>query len=76
MYKVSSFMLDNFADIFQKVTSRTLTVSNSLDPDQAQHTDGPDHGPDCKDNQQMTKFAASRQRVNPAILYILLLVVQ
>ena len=51
-------------------------MSNSPDPDQTQHTDGPDLDPNCKDNQQMTKFAAGRQRVNPAILYILLLVVQ
>ena len=35
-----------------------ISVSNSLDPDQAQCSSGPDLGPNCKDHQQMTKFAA------------------
>ena len=37
-----------------------LSVSNSLDPDQAQCSSGPDLGPNCKDHQQTTKFAAGR----------------
>ena len=35
-----------------------ISVSNSLDPDQAQCSSGPDLGPNCKDHHQMTKFAA------------------
>ena len=35
-----------------------ISVSNSLDPDQAQCSSRPDLGPNCKDHQQMTKFAA------------------
>ena len=47
------------ADIFQNSLSQIIiSVSNSLDPDQAQCSSGPDLGPNCKDHQQMTKFAA------------------
>ena len=49
------------ADIFQNSLFQiTLSVSNSLDPDQAQCSSGPDLGPNCKDHQQTTKFAAGR----------------
>ena len=48
------------ADIFQNFTfsNNYFSVTNSLDPDQAQCSSGPDLGPNCKDHQQMTKFAA------------------
>ena len=47
------------ADIFQNSLFQIiLSVSNSLDPDQAQCSSGPDLGPNCKDHQQTTKFAA------------------
>ena len=47
------------ADIFQNSLFQIIiSVSNSLDPDQAQCSSGPDLGPNCKDHQQMTKFAA------------------
>ena len=46
-------------DIFQNSLFQIIiSVSNSLDPDQAQCSSGPDLGPNCKDHQQMTKFAA------------------
>ena len=32
---------------FQKIFSGTLSVSNGLDPDQAQHSVRPDLGPNC-----------------------------
>ena len=49
------------ADIFQNSLFQIiLSVSNSLDPDQAQCSSGPDLGPNCKDHQQRTKFAAGR----------------
>ena len=47
------------ADIFQNSLFQIIiSVSNSLDPDQAQCSSGPNLGPNCKDHQQMTKFAA------------------
>ena len=47
------------ADIFQNSLFQIIiSVSNSLDPDQAQCYSGPDLGPNCKDHQQMTKFTA------------------
>ena len=47
------------ADIFQNSLFQIIiSVSNSLDPDQAQCSSGPDLGTNCKDHQQMTKFAA------------------
>ena len=47
------------SDIFQNSLFQIIiSVSNSLDPDQAQCSSGPDLGPNCKDHQQMTKFAA------------------
>ena len=49
------------ADIFQNSLFQIiLSVSNSFDEDQAQCSSGPDLGPNCKDHQQMTKFAACR----------------
>ena len=49
------------ADIFQNSLFQIiLSVSNSLDPDQAQCSSGPDLGPNCKDHQQTTKFASGR----------------
>ena len=49
------------ADIFQNSLFQIIIlVSNSLDPDQAQCTRGPDLGPNCKDHQQTTKFATGR----------------
>ena len=49
------------ADIFQNFLFQIiLSVSHSLDPDQAQCSSGPDLGPNCKDHQQTTKFAAGR----------------
>ena len=39
----------------------TIRVSNSLDPDKAQHFVGPDLGPNCL--QRLLAYAASRQRV-------------
>ena len=49
------------ADIFQNSLFQIiLSVSNSLDQDQAQCSSGPDLGPNCKDHQQTTKFAAGR----------------
>ena len=48
------------ADLFQNQlfhNNSDFRVSNSLAPDQAQHSVGPDLGPDCgKDLQQTTKF--------------------
>ena len=45
------------ADIFQNSLFQIIiSVSNSLDPDQAQCSSGPDLGPNCKDHQQMTKI--------------------
>ena len=38
-----------------------LSVSNSLDQDQAQCSSGPDLDPNCKDHQQTTKFAAAAE---------------
>ena len=50
------------ADIFQNSLFQiSLSVSNSLDPDQAQCSRGPDLGPNCKDHQQTTKFAAAAE---------------
>ena len=49
------------ADIFQNSLFQIiLSVSNSLDQDQAQCSSGPDLGPNFKDHQQTTKFAAGR----------------
>ena len=49
------------ADIFQNSLFQIiLSVSNSLDPDQALCSSGPDLGPNWKDHQQTTKFAAGR----------------
>ena len=55
-----------FQNHFFENSFRNLTrVSNSLDPDQDQHSAGPDLGPNClKDYQQMTKVATSQERVN------------
>ena len=41
-------------------------MSNSLDPDQAQHFVGPDLGPNCL--QRLSADGASRQRVKPRVL--------
>ena len=47
------------ADIFRNSLFQIIiSVSNSLDPDQAQCSSRPDLGPNCKDHQQMTKFTA------------------
>ena len=48
------------ADIFQII----LSMSNSLNPDQAQCSSGPDLGPNCKDHRQTRKFATGMQSVN------------
>ena len=49
------------AEVFQNSLFQIiLSVSNSLDPDQAQCSSGPDLGPNCKDHQQTTKFASGR----------------
>ena len=41
----------------------TIPLSNSLDPDQAQHFVGPDLGPNCLQRLSATKVAPSGQRV-------------
>ena len=41
---------------FSKLTFRnTFRVSNSLDPDQAQHSVGPDLGPNCLQRSEIDK---------------------
>ena len=56
------------ADFFSKLTfsknsiRNTISVANSLDPDQARHYVGPDLGPNCL--QWLSADGTSRQRVN------------
>ena len=58
------------ADIFQNSLFQIIiSVSNSLDPDQAQCSSGPDLGPNCKDHQQMTKFAARILTIGVKLLF-------
>ena len=54
--------------IFSKNSFRyTIIVSNGLDSDQDLHVVGPDLGRNClKMSQQMTKVAASQERVKRA----------
>ena len=53
------------ADFFKKKSFRnTIRVSNGLDTDHDRRSVGPDLVPTvCKDYQQMTKVAASKDRV-------------
>ena len=58
------------ADIFQNSLFQIiLSLSNSLDPDQAQCFSGPDLGPNCKDHQQTTKFAARILKIGVKLLF-------
>ena len=56
------------ADLFQKFSEKnfrnTIRVSNSLDPDQDQHSVGPDLGPNCLQRLSADdKVAASKERI-------------
>ena len=44
-----------------------MRVSNSLEPDQNQHSVGPDLDPNCLQRfyQRWTKVSTSKERVNP-----------
>ena len=44
-------------------------MSNSLDPDQAQHFVGPDLGPNCLEGYKQTPLDTSRQRVRKIFFY-------
>ena len=44
IFHAADFFKINF---FEKFSEDTIRVSNSLDPDQAQHFVGPDLGPNC-----------------------------
>ena len=57
---VFSHQLIFFKSTFSK--NSFITVSNSLDPNQAQHFVGPDLGPNCL--QRLSQDDNSRQRVN------------
>ena len=49
----------------KKSFRNTIRVSNSLDPDQARCSVGPDLGPNCLQSyQQMTKVASSGEKVS------------
>ena len=54
--------------LFSKLTfsknyfRNSISVSNSLDPDQDQHNVGPDLGPNCF-YQKMTEVSTSKERV-------------
>ena len=52
-FSKSTYLKDSFRN--------TIRVSNSLDPDQAQHFVGPDLGPNCL--QRLSADNTSRQRV-------------
>ena len=54
---------------FFKIKSlrNTIRVSNSLDPDQARHSVGPDLGPNCL--QRLSADDNSKQRVNSAAYF-------
>ena len=56
----------------------TRVVSNNLDPDQAQHSVGPDPGPNCLQrssaDHEMTK--SSREAKGKEYMYVLLLTVE
>ena len=43
--------------LFQKIFRDMIRISNGLDPDQTQHSVGPDLGPDC-----LQKLAADHTR--------------
>ena len=47
--------------VFGKIISGTLSVSNSLDPDQVRHYVGPDLGPNC--SQRVSADDTSRKIV-------------
>ena len=62
-------LLLSSADFFSKPTlsknsfRNTIRVLNRFDPEQVQHSDGPDLGPNCLQSyQQMTKIAACNTR--------------
>ena len=55
--------------MFSKNSLRnTIRVSNSLDPDQARHSVGPDLGPNCL-KRLSADVTAGRQIVNRCLLY-------
>ena len=62
-FVITFFKIECFKNSFRN----TIRVSISLDSDQDRHFVGPDLGPNCLGNQQMTKVPVSIERVTAVV---------
>ena len=60
----TDFFQSDYLTFSKNSVRGTIKVSSRLDPDQAQHSVGPDLDPNCKDYQQLTEGNFQRFKPN------------